>query len=194
MSRGILGFVAGGELKASYNHDSSYPGGLGLAVLRFVRQLAKDGAVPAAIERVRQIRVVTDDTPVTPADVAALRHWTDRDVGGQTENGVPSWYQLLRRTQGDPDGILTAGYLEDSADFGRDSAWCEWGYVIDLDAQVLEIYKPREDADTRPAVGRWAGQEDDDGYPAISLLASYPFDRLPSENALLMLTGTPCPG
>jgi hypothetical protein len=197
-TRGLIGFAVGGEVKLAYNHWDSYPDGLGVKVLSFVRQLVKDGAVDDAAQRVRDLKVVTDETPVTPADVQALKRWANTTVGGPTETGAPSWYQLLRETQGDPDAILTAGYLEDSSEFALDSLFCEWGYVINFDDKVLEVYRGFQQKP--PTAGRWAGQEDPEakaqreqqlarlgsGYYPINEIARFGFDELPTVEAFVV--------
>lgn len=196
-TRGFIGFVAGGQEKIAYNHFDSYPDGLGLKVLGFVRQLVKDQAVDSAAERARQLRVVTDDTPITPEDIKALEGWTNTGVGGRmTPDGIDrslNWYQLLRETQGDPDAILTAGYLEDGSDFPLDSLSAEWGYVIDFDERVLEVYRGFQ---TTPATaGRWAGrvqmsdlaQPPDADYYPVQQLVIFEFDALPDDRSFVDL-------
>lgn len=188
-TRGLLGFVIDGQLKAAYNHFDSYPGGLGLGVLEFARQVTTTGAATAHAERVRSLRVVSDETPVTAEDVEKLRQWTNGNVGGSVGD-LPSWYQLLRETQGDPEAILSAGYLEDAASFAEDSLFCEWGYVLDFDRCVLEVYQGFQQQP--PTEGRWAVKDPTPTaeqvkrqerlghhYWPISRVAEFPFERLP---------------
>lgn len=180
-SRGVLGFAVDGALKVGYEPETSYPSGLGLRVLRFVRQLVKDGAVRAAAGRVRDLRTVTRVQPVTPVDVAALARWTDLTVDeADPVTGQPSWYQLLRRTLGDPDAILTAGYLEEDRETALDPVWTEWGWVIDFDKEMIEVYRmPEVEGPFTARDGRWAGQE------ALDRVAVYRFQDLPSDEAFL---------
>ena len=45
-TRGIVGFVSGGQEKLTYNHSDSYPSGLGVAVLEWAKSkitTTKDG-------------------------------------------------------------------------------------------------------------------------------------------------------
>jgi hypothetical protein len=180
MSRGLLGFAVDGELKASYVNDGSYPGGVGLAVLRFVRQLVKDKAVDAAAARVRELRLVDQEHPASEKDMQALRKWTDMEVGVTPARGaMPTWYQLLRRTQGDPDAILSAGYLENASDFALDVVWCEWGWVVDFDKQTIEVYRMIDDYGSEAQAGRWQG------YEALDLVRTFAFNDLPSDEAFL---------
>lgn len=188
-TRGLLGFVVDGRELMTYNHFDSYPGGLGEQVLNFLRQLVKDGAVDQAAARARELKLVTDETPVTAADIEALKDWTDLGVGGLREGQTPEWYNLLRRTQGDPDAILSSGYLVDNREFARNSLFCEWAYVIDFDDRTLEVYRGFQTKP--PTAGRWAGTAPDsdvveqqtarlgNGYYPIEQVVVFGFDALP---------------
>lgn len=178
-TRGFVGFVADGQEKVTYNHSDSYPDWLGLNVYRFVAQLMKDGAVEEAAKRVRELTVVKESGPApTPDQVAALRRWANTSV---STRDLTDWYVLLRETQGDPDAILTAGYLIDGSDFPLDSLFAEWGYVIDFDAKTLDVYRGFQKEP--PAEGRWVGKEGREGYHPVNRIASYPFDQLPGSEA-----------
>lgn len=52
-------------------------------------------------------------------------------MGGPSER--PTWYQLLRETQGDPAAILRAGVIADGSRY----VGVEWRYLVDFDAQTL---------------------------------------------------------
>lgn len=191
-TRGLLGFVADNHLYATYNHFDSYPGGLGCDVLAYVAQIAAKGpdAVAEAKARVSALKVIEDpDAEPTDADVSALEAWTNVEVGSRHRSGKPDWYQLLRETQGDPEAILASGYLLDGRDFGDDSLFCEWAYVIDFDAEVVEVYRGfRTQPPTR---GRWVGRAQHDGaarqaavtgwrYHPIDLVTAFGFNTLPT--------------
>lgn len=194
-TRGFLGFVAEGQEKITYNHSDSHPDGLGRDVLHFVRQLVKEGpeALASAKRRAAELRVVTDETPITPEDIERLRPWTNTSVGRAMHLAAEppdSWYQLLRGTQGDPDAILTAGCLEDASGFPLDSLFAEWGYMVDFDGRKVEVYRGSQHQP--PTGGRWVGKADDeemqrqrarinDSYYPVNLVAELPFDLLPSD-------------
>ncbi len=133
-TRGVMGFVVDGQEKLAYNHWDSYPSGTGVDVLKWLReQDATKLAVQAAA-----IRVIDGATPPTPEDVDRLAPWTDLGVSrGSTQD----WYCLLRGTQGDMAAMTQAGVMEDAGTFPLDSLFCEWGYVVDLDAGTFEVYE-----------------------------------------------------
>jgi hypothetical protein len=90
---------------------------------------------------------------------------------------------LLRETQGSFKLTLESGVILDGNSFASDSLFCEWGYVVDLDNNVFEVYQGFNHV---PAVGRFASREEqEDGgseYYPITLVASFPLDDLPSSS------------
>jgi hypothetical protein len=191
-TRGFIGFVADGGEKIAYNHFDSYPGGLGIDMLGWLRFAVGDlenpaGGVDALRERVRAIRVVDGSTTPTPEDIERLSEWANTRVSRQS---LDDWYCLLRETQGNPGNIVAAGVLIDSSDFPRDSLFAEWGYVVDLDASVFEAYKGFQK--TRPEAGRFKDREPVDHprggkseYYPVALAASWPLDTLPPDEEFL---------
>lgn len=194
MSRGLLGFVAGGRLVASYVHDAAYPGGVGLDVLTWLHKVVWERRVVHERRRVLVLTQVHNGGPLSrpplPDEVDRLRPWTDLTVGAMA--GLqPSWYQLLRKTQGDPDAILTAGYIEDWTHLALESSTVEWAWVVDFDGQALEVY---QGGDSPATAGRWAGQTDPTGEPAINLARTYYFGDLPDPDQFVAELDPPEPG
>lgn len=200
-TRGVMGFVIEGEEKISYNHSDSYPDGLGLTTLAFLRETD----LALVRELADKLRAVGKRKP-TQAQIKQLAQYTDSMVDGSNEN---SWYQLLRHTQGDWKAILDSGYIESVDYFPLDSLFCEWGYVVDLDRDVLEVYRGFQK--WVPTTGRWAGrptQEEDievykqhlkeakkagrdpwrpevSEFKAIALVGSFPLFDLPTDEDFL---------
>lgn len=174
-TRGFLGFVADGVEKIAYNHSDSYPEHLGQHVLDWLRTADLELARRAATE----LRVVNEDAAgPNDEEIAALSRFADRGVGERTER--PTWYQLLRRVQGRPDAILAAGFLEDASTFPLDSVFAEWGYVVDFDTEMFEVYRgfQKEPHDK----GRFADRPSlDRDYWPCALVASWPLKELPSD-------------
>lgn len=181
-TRGFIGFVSGGKEAVAYCHFDAYPSGLGLDMLGWLLTLGKTGLDQAALDAAA-LRAVTDSDEPTDEDIARLRRWTDLSVGGASER--PTWYQLLRQTQGDAGAILEAGVIEDASDFPADSLFAEWGYVVDFDNSVFEVYEgfqkvPHSD-------GRFAGMTPSEGgeYFPVRLIRSWPLSGLPTGDAFM---------
>lgn len=180
-TRGFISFVADGQTKTGYNQFDAYPGGFGMDVLVWLRAVDPE----AAKVRAQALRVVDDSAPPTDADIEQLKSYFDPRVGRQGE--PPSWYQLLRGTQGDPAAILDAGAIEDASGFPADSLFAEWGYVIDFDAMAFEVYEGFQKA--KHSDGRFADMPPvrDREYFPVRLAKSWPLSDLPDNAAFMAL-------
>jgi hypothetical protein len=86
--------------------------------------------------------------------------------------------------------MLRAGVIEDAGQFPLDSLFAEWGYVVDFDAEVFEVYRGFQDAPHDK--GRFAAREPYkpehrkkvEYWPA-ALVASWPMDALPDEKTFV---------
>jgi len=207
-TRGFITFVAPdlrepkGEVeKTTYQQFDSYPEGVGLRVLEFLR----DEVGPSnPTNRLRLGRAITDlrvvhdypeekRTPVTSSDAKRLAAYANFNVDAYDENNQkrdqPSWYQLLRETQGDPGAIIACGYLLDASDFPRDSLFAEWGYVIDLSGDAFEVYagfqeKPHT-AGRFADRGPWKPEHRIQTYYPVKLVSSYSLAALPTNELFL---------
>lgn len=175
-TRGFVTFVTDRREITSYVHCDAYPEKTGLDVLRWARAATENRERLAA--RVRSLRVVAPDSKPSAGD----RHRLARFAEGPGRPGT--WYHLLRGTQGDPGLMLLAGVVEDAGEFPC-HAQALWGYVIDLDAGRLEVYRGGQRAPHDR--GRFASL----GPQALDLLtwwppalvASWPFGALPANAA-----------
>src|SRR5688500_20082380 len=99
-TRGAVCLVADGAEKVIYNHYDSYPSGLGMDVLAWLRSaLADEAATRTAITALAPV----PDREPTAEDAARLAEFHDPHVSTGKD-----WYALLRRTQGDLAATLRA--------------------------------------------------------------------------------------
>lgn len=177
-TRGFITFVIDGTEKTAYNHFDSYPDGLGLNVLKWLR------SGPVDPEAVRALRVASRDSRPSDEDIERLRKWSwDRHQHGGTQDlrDGQEWYDLLHETMGEPALMLEAGVIEDAHGFPQESLFAEWGYVIDLDAGRYEVYEGFQRS--RHHKGRFADRAPVDGYYPVALVASWPLSDLPADDA-----------
>lgn len=136
-TRGLYGFVKDGETKATYNHMDSYPSGLGEHVLNFILR--------TPVETMKQI---FDRIELVEEGEKPTREQKERMMAFNpllTEvyfEGTDVWYSVLHDYMGDMDAF-TKGlpFMIDSIAFIHDSLFCEWAYLVNLDDEVLEVYK-----------------------------------------------------
>lgn len=172
-TRGFIGFVADGKTFVTYNHSDSYPDSLGADMLKWLRGADLNEASVLA-SRLR----IAEGEP-TDEDIERLAAFYDGSVGGRSER--PTWYQLLRETQGNPVRILAAGVIEDASEFPGDSLFAEYGYVVDFDTKVFEGYVGFQRASHEK--GRFhAVPRENPEYAPVALAGSWPLDALPTDD------------
>ncbi len=109
-------------------------------------------------------------------------------VGGSKDDPGEEWYRLLHGTFGDPAATLDCGHAPHAPDWPGDSLYCEWGYLVDLDANTFEVYRGFQQV---PHKGRFSDRETNErsGYVPVKLLASWPLGALPDDDAFLATDG-----
>jgi hypothetical protein len=177
-TRGFLGWKIDGQVTLTYNHFDSYPTGLGVQVVSDLREqdvtTLKDRL--AGVAKVEGQDVPTEEELILFAELVP-NVTADRD-----------WYNTLHHLQGDLAGILDSRITpEVGEDWARDSLFCEWGYLIDLDDNELQVYKGFQQGAV-PIVGRWATDTpNENGYLPVSLIDAWPLTDLPSDEELHQL-------
>ena len=143
-TRGMIGIRVNGTLMGTYNHSDSYPDGLGLDIVKFVQaSFLTQEQIATFKANVKTLKVVnSQDAP----DPDAIRYYLDRDPDpslGMTR-AMTEYYSLLRQYQGVAGlSAIMTGELKhwiDGADFIEESLFCEYAYILDLDAEVMEFY------------------------------------------------------
>ena len=173
-TRGLYGFRKNEQDKTSYNHFDSYPEGLGADVLKFIRN--------HSIEEMNEFydRIIMVDQRITPTykqkENCIKNGFVNLSVSNQSEN---DWYCLLRNLQGELEKLYECEfpYMIDDSDFIKDSLFCEYAYIINLDTNVLEFYKGFQHV---PQDGNRYGIEKTDGYYPCKLEAEIPIEQIQS--------------
>lgn len=182
-----------------YCQWDGYPGGQGLTILKALREIniADFGA------KVDKLKSLTSE------EVQAKWKKCGADDSGWVNMAVSDkfkkkWPHLSRDCGGDIIGLIASGKVKEvyvETDFPADSLFCEWAYVIDLDAGVFEVYrgfnqKPLEadarfydlqytDEAVQERVERL--QRGGENYYPVKLLTSWPLDQLPTDEEFLAI-------
>ncbi len=138
-TRGGLGFRVDGKDFIAYNHFDSYPEGLGDETVQGVRQLLSDFSLDELRDRVRNIEFVDEDKEPTPEQREKFKQYFENVSNGK------DWYSLLRGMQGKASEYVKNGIMIDAHGFLKDSLFCEWAYIINLDTLKLEVYRGFQD-------------------------------------------------
>jgi len=162
-TRGSVGFIINGKPLLSYNHFDSYPENLGVEMVEFARDLSKMN-IDEVRGAVGNIEII--DSNIAPSKALQEKYsalgFSDTSVSRGT---LEDWYCLLRNVQGSEglrqmvNGVLQ--HIEASNDFPKDSLFCEYAYIINLDTEEIEFYKGFQE---KPQKGNRFGTKSDRGY------------------------------
>jgi hypothetical protein len=182
-TRHLTCVVADGEMKvAQYGQWDGYLSGQGQTIVDFISGLSK-----ADLKTFRQsVRKCTwiDEKEIDRRlkSVGSKDGWMTLD---QSAKWTANWPELSRDTgAGILALILERGPLglQDDSKFAADSLFCEWAYVVDLDAEVLEIYKGFQTK--KHSRGRFASLKIEDDrhrdtkYYPVKLVKKLPFRNI----------------
>lgn len=155
---------------AQYGQWDGYPESQGASILDFLNRA--DLEVFKA--KCRAARFSTkEECDALGATWKQTHPWLSRDAGSD----------VLDFVLDQPEGIMLTNQLP----FAGNSLFCEWAYVIDLDAGILEVFKGFNE-EPLPDTDRFAkmeGLEKTDGYYPVRSVARWPLSKLPTEEAFI---------
>lgn len=131
-------YHAGRFIVAQYGHWDGYPGGAGVAILRFLK-------APNNISRLR--------SGLQHIKISTEKYYCIRACDQNTYLGSSQFLPALAEA-GEKGGEVEVGM---DLDFATDPLFCEWSYVIDLDEGCLEAYKSDHDnllVGRQPEIGK----------------------------------------
>lgn len=173
---------------AQYGQWDGYPSGVGADILTFLADPTNVEALRSIADRVHFAAEGEEEALLTElAPDLAGKEWFTSEESDRFNSILPSLTRnhggkILQHlvTSDDPHSLI----LTDSFSFGEDSLFCEWAYVVDLDANTLECYQgfqhePHTD-------GRWSyfvpeGTRNGGPYYGVKLVKTYALADLPDE-------------
>ena len=171
-TRGAVGFYVDGQTKVTYNHFDSYPEGLGKDTVQKIAELLAKHDKLSLIRLASDIRLLDESEKPSEEMKDKLREYTDLTVSND-------WYCLFRSAQGKIDAYLNIGYMPDGNDFLKDSLFCEYAYIINLDDFTFECYEGfQHDLHDK---GRYASKTPDGDYYPVKLVGTFPLDNIPDD-------------
>lgn len=177
-TRGAIGFRIDQTDKLFYNHHDSYPDYLGDKMVKWCK--ANTGKWPRIYDQAKAlVQVSHDDKPTKEQKARAYElNAVDLTVSKQSDD---DFYCLTRKTQGDLDAILMLGFVITDSGFVKDSLFCEYAYIVNLDTMELEFYQGFNK--DREADGRYARLDDGENveYCGVKLVGTAPLDAIPDD-------------
>jgi hypothetical protein len=162
-TRGLLGIVIDGQLKAWYNHYDSYPSGLGQAVSSAIGEILSGPRKKAKWLRLARelVSVPLEDSERPCSEILAETQWAktrktlEKRLDAEKKREKKPWeskskaiepdsatvQQAVSGTTGNLLAALANGVTLDEAGFAADGLFCEWGYVVNFDDEKLEVYR-----------------------------------------------------
>ena len=173
-TRGLYGFYKNGETKTVYNQYDTYPGGLGAVMLKFIKHLQSFDGLRKLFDRLKIVKEGKKPGKKQLEHALSIMK-PDLNVSSRSMN---DWYCILREAQNNPM-VYSNGLklILDSTDFIKDSLFCEWAYIINLDNDTLEVYagvNKEHQEDNR----YMTDTPDESGYYACKLISTYNLDIL----------------
>lgn len=183
-TRHLTAVYVDGEYKvAQYGQWDGYPEGQGLTCLKFAWSVLANKADRAAFaEKVRACSWITKDEQEKRNDLIK---------SGEVKNWSKVWPELSRDTGAEILAMIASSesglVLANNIDFAADSLFCEWAWVIDLDAGTLEGFRGFNQALQLTEEDRFYFLLDkaEHGYLPVKLAAKWSLDELPGKDAFL---------
>lgn len=177
-TKGIYGFRKNGEDKLTYNHYDSYFSYLGENIINFVKETP-----------IQELNKIYDNLIlVSEDDIPTKEQWKHLNECNiekpeksvytlvKKENDLIDWYSALRDFQGNLN-IYKSGlkYMTNSNDFIKNSLFCEYGYIINLDNKSLEFWIGFQ---KKPQKNNRYGITKFEGYYPCKLFHKMPFSKI----------------
>lgn len=171
-TRGMYGFYKDGVTKATYNHYDSYPSCLGHKVINFLSN--------TTIEQLNAIfnKIILVNEDILPTKEEVIDCWGY--CPNRREGDSICWTELLSNSIGDLSAYKNnLKYMIDNSEFIKDSLFCEWAYIINLDNKTLEVYKGFQKNQNEP-LHRYSIKETKKYY-SCALIANIPIENISIE-------------
>jgi hypothetical protein len=163
-TRSAIGFRMNGKDALMYCNSDGYPTSMGKNVYNQIKGMIREWGIDGIKDSVRHLRKVSQTKKATKKDLTLFQH-----LHQQFPDGV-TYYDLLRDLQGDLVSVLHEGIMPVQNIFIKDSLFCEWAYIFNLDDMTLEIYKGFQK--TRPKKSRYRMSKPREGYYACELVGT----------------------
>ena len=152
-TRGIYGYRKNKQDKLMYNHYDSYPEGLGQNMLEYIKMYSN-----------KEINDICDSIKFVEND-------KNFQIQQEMKGKIQSREVYLSSFHKDSTILMP----EDNG-FIKDSLFCEWGYIVNLDTECLEVWRGFQIVSQKG--NRYGRKKNSDGYYPCRLMAEIPFDDL----------------
>lgn len=189
-TRSLIAVQIDGEYKiAQYAQFDGYPAGQGMTCLEFARSIVGKAERERFAAKVRSCRWLSAE------EAENLNKMIDT---GQLKNWREVYPELTREIGGDILKFVMYGHpgvkLSNSIAFAGESLFCEWAWVIDLDAGTFEAFAGFNEDRPLTSADRFHEYEkitsvNGSTYYGVVLMAKWPLDALPTDEEFYAALG-----
>lgn len=163
---------------AQYGQWDGYPSGQGMTALSFLRR-ADLKQFKKQVDKLEFFNK-TEIEKIDKNESWEKYPYLSRDLGAEILNVI---HLGQYKTHGAKSPIKVGiQKLINQEDFVKDSLFCEWAYVIDLDKNTFEVYKGFNKSPLNKNERFYSKEPDSGGYYPVELLKSYSLDDLPDND------------
>lgn len=179
--------VVDGEYKvAQYGQWDGYLEGQGLKIIKFLRKyLKKKDGFEIFKKKLQYIAIYTEQRLNEAFNVCGIKEeWITM---AQAETLRENYPALSRETGGDIFELIYGGEVKEtrlSLEFAKNSLWCEWAYVIDMDRKCLEIHGGFNQKPIGTANRFYSSVVSEEGYYPVKLLKIFTFEEILNKDFL----------
>lgn len=164
---------------AQYGQWDGYPPGQGKTILKFLKTKFKKKTF---LKNLESIKPVDDEVQKIIDEVTGPTNdgWMNINQAERYKNEFP---ELSRETGAEILNLIQNGevrYHNSDIDFVKDSLFCEWAYVIDLDKNIFEVYTGFNKSPMKKTERFYSDKSNDGGYYPVTLVKKYSLKKLPS--------------
>lgn len=195
-TRGLTAVYHDGAYRvAQYGQWDHYPEGQGVKALEFCQKWLKgDEKTSQFMSNLATVRFCNDEDRAESerfsASIGCANGWMDMRQAELWKERYPYWSRDLGASILDAIADPLPGHplvLRDSLSFAADSLFCEFAYVIDLDAYTLEVFKGFNKSGVDE--GRFADlpfpKDRNASYGRVRPLATFDLNCLPNKSTFL---------
>ena len=179
-TRGAIGFRKNNSDKLTYNHYDSYPSGLGEEIVDFI----KNTSIEEMNKLFDELKLINLDydmqkgcLKLNQQEIDILKFFIadERQIYGLNDCIEEYLYRLNNNPLFYYKHESSIKEMVDNNSFIKDSLFCEYGYIINLDTNKLEIWKGFQ---KKPDSNNRYGVENVDGYYPCKMIKEISFSYI----------------
>lgn len=184
-TRNLIIVIKNQEVKiAQYGNSSGYPEVVGLDILNFI---SIERNLTELTNRLSKIYFMSEDDEKLYRSLENKMYEGNLEEMKKANEEISEKFPLVVMDFGGKflKEIIICDYekilLKNSINFAKNSLYCEWAYVIDLDKDIFEVYIGSNLLNLSENDRFFFLQDKNEKYKPVKLIKSYNFKNLPNQ-------------